>query len=444
MKTKLTKTVIAELQPNPAGTRVLLDTETKGFGVRVTPNGAKSYVFQWGVGARRKRVTIAPVEKEGTTVEKARKIAAGYRLVVTAGGDPRAEIVKAKAEATVAELAKRFLAEYASKKQPSTERLYRRLVERHLLPHLGARSVSSLRWEDFAALQDNLREHPVTANRALALCSKIWEWGMQMGLVSREGRNPARDHDRLRERRRGQALDAKHLARLGKALDAEGPAFPALCIRFILLTGCRPGEAYKATWQDVDLGRRRWTLSKAKTGARVVFLGKPAADLLRKLPRLDRSPLLFPSRTGGPMVDIKSTWRRVSAAAELPPDVRVYDATRHTFATWAGELGVPRDVRKVLTGHAPGGEAHDLYLHLSAEPLRQADRVAAALARALRGEGVKTSGAPRPEGKRGDPREPAAGTRGALGVCRPPAGTPTRGARGRSSLESATTTARPA
>jgi len=48
---------------------------------------------------------------------------------------------------------------------------------------------------------------------------------------------------------------------------------------------------------------------------------------------------------------------RVTARAELPAGVRLYDASRQAFGT--AELDVDREVRKVLFGHAPGANARD-------------------------------------------------------------------------------------
>ena len=73
--------------------------------------------------------------------------------------------------------------------------------------------------------------------------------------------------------------------------------------------------------------------------------------------------------------------------AELPEGLRLYDATRHTFATTAAELEVPRDVRQLLMGHAVSRDAHDRYVHAVGVLLRAADLVAGELSAALRSEG---------------------------------------------------------
>jgi integrase len=76
----------------------------------------------------------------------------------------------------------------------------------------------------------------------------------------------------------------------------------------------------------------------------------------------------------------------VAEHAELAQGLRLYDATRHTFATTAAELEVPRDVRQLLMGHAVSRDAHDRYVHATGVLLRSADLVAGELAKALRGE----------------------------------------------------------
>jgi integrase len=392
MRAKITKNLIDGLEPDPQRHQYVWDTKVAGFGFCLTKNGARSWVFQYGRGARRMRLTIGSA---GTlTAEKARKIAAAHRNAVDAGREPAAEIAQAKAELTLREVGERFLTEHAAHKAPSTERLYRLVLDRYVFPALGTRRASGIRWEDVAAVLDTLRDRPTLRNRAQATLSKLFSLAARWGAFPRTVPNPAASHDHLPERRRGRALDRAQLARFGAALEAEGESFAAAAATFCLLTGCRPGEALRAEWGDIDLGRRVWHLTAGKTGERRVFLGQPAADLLARLPRLAGSPWCFPGRTGLPMVDLKSTWSRVHAAAELPEEVRLYDATRHTFTTWAAELGVPRDIRKLLTGHALGREAHDAYMHVTHEPLRQADRVSGWLRAALdreqepRGSGV--------------------------------------------------------
>jgi len=90
-----------------------------------------------------------------------------------------------------------------------------------------------------------------------------------------------------------------------------------------------------------------------------------------------------PGAGSGHLPSLRPLWERVTACAELPADVRLYDASRHAFATAAAELDVDREVRKLLMGHAPGTDAHDRYTHRSRSLVAAADLVSEWLRAAL-------------------------------------------------------------
>jgi hypothetical protein len=70
-------------------------------------------------------------------------------------------------------------------------------------------------------------------------------------------------------------------------------------------------------------------------------------------------------------------------APSFPPGIRLYDASRHTFGTAVAELGLDREVRKLLMGYAPGTDAHDRYTHRSRSLVAAADLVSGWLRAAL-------------------------------------------------------------
>jgi Arm DNA-binding domain len=89
---RITKRAVEALQPN-GGEFVLWDDTMSGFGVRVRPTGAKSYVVIYRAGAGRRapvrRYTIAPVGK--ITPERARARAKLILGAVAHGHDPANE-----------------------------------------------------------------------------------------------------------------------------------------------------------------------------------------------------------------------------------------------------------------------------------------------------------------------------------------------------------------
>ncbi len=385
MKAKITKKLVDRIEPDPARDVLVWDTGVSGFGLRVTRGGVKSYVFQYKIHGRDRRMTLGE-HGRALTLDAARKLAVTHRLAVQAGGDPAGEAETAAAAPTVRDLAARYLEEHASKKSASSRRAAEMLFRLYLLPALGSRKVAAVTWSNLDALHRKLAHAPYQANRLLSLASKAWTLAARWGWFPRDVPNPARGHDRFPETARGRALDGEQLARLGAALDVEQDGTSVAALRFCLLTGCRPGEALAARWEDVNLSARVWRLPAAKTGPRAVYLGTPAVEVLAGLTR--RGSWLFRGRgsADAPLSSLRALWERVAARAELPAGLRLYDATRHTFATTAAELEIPRDVRKLLMGHAAGQEAHDRYIHATAVLLRAADLVAGELERALRGE----------------------------------------------------------
>jgi integrase len=385
MKAKLTKRLVDRAEEDPARDVLIWDTDVAGFGLRVSRGGVKSYVFQYKIHGRARRMTLGE-HGRALTLDAARKLAVARRLAVQAGGDPATEAETAAAAPTVRDLATRYLEEHASKRSASTRRAAEMLFRLYLLPALGSRKVAAVTWSDLDALHRKLARAPYQANRLLSLASKAWGLAARWGWFPRDLPNPARGHDRHPEQSRGRALDNEQLARLGAALQEEQDGIAVGALRFCLLTGCRPGEALAARWDDLDLAARVWRLPAAKTGPRAVYLGTAAVEVLSGLAR--GGSWLFAGR-GGPdtrLASLRALWERLAARAELSEGLRLYDATRHTFATTATELEVPRDVRKLLMGHAAGQEAHDRYIHATGILLRAADLVAGELAAALRGE----------------------------------------------------------
>ncbi len=120
---KLTKTKVDGLDPAEVGPQYLWDFELKGFGVRCTPAGVKSYVLQYrvgrGRGAPKQRVTIG---RHGSpwTVDTARAEAKRLLGTVAHGGDPAAERQAARNAETLSELIDLYLAEGSAHKKPST------------------------------------------------------------------------------------------------------------------------------------------------------------------------------------------------------------------------------------------------------------------------------------------------------------------------------------
>lgn len=395
MKMRLTKTAVEALAPADSDTYAW-DDKTPGFGVKVTPKGARVYVLKYRAGRAQRWMVLG--RHGDVTVEQARKKATKLRGAVADGKDPaRARDARAAAP-TIDELADRFLDEYAEPhKKPRSVEEDRRNLKIHVRPELGHMKAGDVTRQDILKLHHKMRETPGAANRVVALLSKMFalaeEWG-----VRPEGSNPCRKVKKFEENARERFLATEELQRLGKALDAaerdgEHPSGIAI-IRLLLLTGCRLSEILTLQWSFIDFEHSVLRLPDSKTGAKVVRLGAPALDLLAKLPRFE-GPFVFPRARGakvapdrkrrvgaGHFVGIERIWQRVRARAALD-DVRLHDL-RHTFASWGVMGGVSLHMTGALLGHRQS-QTTMRYAHLADDPLQAAaERVAGRIAATMK------------------------------------------------------------
>ncbi len=350
------------------------DRDLPGFGVRVHPSGRKVYVVQARAsGEAATRVTIGV---HGVlTPEEARRRAALFIARVKAGEDPVPEpaAVRLAEGPTVAELAERYLEEHVAVRcKPRTAEGCRQVIRKHILPAFGARPAVAVTHRDVAELHHGLSAFPTTANRTVAMLSRIWNAAEDRGLVP-EGSNPCRLVERNRERRRERFLTDAEFRRLGRVLDeAEAcggiSVHAVAAIRLLLLTGCRKGEILNLRWDEADPEAGELRLSDSKTGPKTVVLSPEAVSVLSGIPRVEGSPHVIPGKVPGrPMHDLTRPWGAVRALAGLE-DVRIHDL-RHSYASRALALGESLPMIGRLLGHA-NVETTARYAHLSQDSVR--------------------------------------------------------------------------
>ena len=143
MRKKITKRAVESIAPE-ARPVLLWDTGLPGFGVKVTPLGARIYVLQYRYGGRVRRYTIG---RHGVdvTAEQARGAAERLRGLIRKGHDPAGERAAIRAIPTLVEVAERYNAEHAAvKKKASSAAEDRRNLDKHILPMLGKHKVNDI------------------------------------------------------------------------------------------------------------------------------------------------------------------------------------------------------------------------------------------------------------------------------------------------------------
>jgi len=412
---RITKRTIDALQSNDCEFTAWDDT-VSGFGVRVRPTGAKSYVVVYRAGAGRgapvRRYTISAVGK--ITPERARARAKVILGEVAHGYDPANQKTAERGTPTVAELAGRFMADHIGpKRKAGTAAFYRDILDRIVKPALGANKADKLTRLQVGRLHSSLVDTPFQANRMVAVIGSLYTYGGRAGIVP-EGTNPARGIDKFKESHRERFLTGQELERLGGAIrEAETTGFPwtvdesrptakhvpkarrstriapsaAAAIRLLLFTGCRLREILHLRWEHVDFERGCLFLPDSKSGRKTVILNAPALAVLDALERVG-SFVVPGDDPEQPRHDLKRPWDAVTKRAGLV-GVRLHDL-RHTYASFGagGGLGLPIIGR--LLGHAQTATTAR-YAHLDNDPLRRAsEAIAGRIAAAL--EGNSTAG----------------------------------------------------
>jgi integrase len=410
---RITKRLVDSLKPTGKDYFVW-DDLLPGFGLRVQPTGAKSYVVKYragsGRGAPTRRVTLGKV---GTiSPDEARGLARKTLGAVAHGIDPAAVKAAERRASTLRELADLFLAEHVeAKRKPATATRYRSLLDRIVLPALGSRKAEQVTPFDLAKLHAKMRDRPFQANRMLEVVSSLYSFAGKRKIMPL-GFNPARAIEQYPEKPRERYLSTDELSCLGDAVrEAEtvglfyeidetkptakyapkeahrrtkiGP-HAAAAIRLLILTGARLREILHLRWDQADLERGLLLLPDSKTGKKAIVLNAPALDILAHLPRV--GVYVIAGQAAGtandkPRADLNRPWRAIVQRAGLT-GLRIHDL-RHTHASVGAGLGLGLPIIGKLLGHTqPSTTAR--YAHLDTDPLRRAsEHIGSRLAAAM-------------------------------------------------------------
>lgn len=380
--TKITKRLIDSLSPQDKD-YFIWDSEVSGFGLRIFATGRKSYLIQYRVGSRTRRMTIGA---HGVlTPDEARKEARALLVNVAKGGNPSEEKRLYRHAPTVEALCDRFMKDYVpSACKISTQKEYRRNVGLFIIPSLGKLKIKDVTRADISKFHQSLKNTRYQANRALGVLSKIFNLAEEWGLRP-DGSNPCRHVKKYKEEKRERYLSPNELSLLGKTLrkceeeNIESP-YVIAALRLLLLTGCRLGEIQTLKWDYIQGNSLK--LPDSKTGAKKVYLGEAALEILSNIERVENnSYVIVGNKEGQHITDMQKPWRRIRSLANLE-GVRMHDF-RHTFASGAVSSGESLHMTGKLLGHSqPQTTAR--YAHLADDPVHNAaERVSGAIANAL-------------------------------------------------------------
>jgi integrase len=347
------------------------DTLTPGFGVRIGHGGRKAFQVLTRVDGRIRRFTLKPAYP-ALSLAAARDQAAKILKDAQAGLDPAAAKAEERRKAqarrrnTFGAVAADFMEDFA--KNHRTRGEMQRKIDVELLPRWGDRPIASITRADVKELvRIKARDGDVSANRLLALVSRIFSWALDEEIIAS---SPAVRIGYNEEQERERVLTDDEIRALWPAFSRLGYPFGSV-LQMALVCGQRRGEIAGMRWSEI--GSNGWSLPSARAKTKVghlVPLSSLAREILDAVPHNGDDLVFVGRRAGKPL----QGWSKAKARADrYCPDVhgwRIHDL-RRAMATHMRGLGVDRLVVSKLLNHAEAGMTK-VYDRYSADPEKAA------------------------------------------------------------------------
>ncbi|HQS47790.1 MAG TPA: integrase arm-type DNA-binding domain-containing protein [Xanthobacteraceae bacterium] len=350
-----------------------------GLYLQIGPTGTKAWLFLFKRDGKRREMGLGAIGD--VSLAEARQKAEEARRIAAESGDPF-EVRKAAKDARREADAAPTFGGFADVLIAGIEGGFRN--EKHIYqwkqtlgPAYCARirdkKIADISTDDvLAILQPIWLEKNETASRLRGRIERVLDAAKAKGL--RSGENPARwrGHlDTLLSKR--QKLQRGHHPAMPYA---EVPAFiadlqkreamAARALEFAILTAARSGEVLGATWAEVDLKAKVWSIPAARMKARRdhrVPLPEPALAVLDAVAPLrraddDGSGFLFPGQR--PMRPLSGMAMEMLLRRQKL-DITVH-GFRSSFRDWAAEeTAFPREIAEAALAHVVGDTTERAY-----------------------------------------------------------------------------------
>jgi integrase len=372
----------------PAGKSdaIFFDDDLPGFGLRIREGGKRTWIIQYRIGRKQRRLTVGSVEK--LSLDRARKEAKVRLAQVELGGDPQKEKHQARAAArqTVGALIQCYLAQRHWETGDEGEGKYTRLRKSS---YVSTEIYLQQRWKPLHDLQvkdvDRFRiaselsaikaaASSVTAARARVALSTMFAWAIGEGIADT---NPVVGTNKpANPKPRDRVLQDGEIAEIWEACRDD--SFGQI-VKLLLLTGTRRDEIGDLAWVEIDLDRDVIELppERTKNGRpHTVPLAPIALDVLKSVKRRSRegdaAAYLFGEGKGG-----FSGWSKAKAALdrrindarkakvagkkggkfEAIEEWRLHDLRRTCATVMADKLGVLPHIIEATLNHISGHKA---------------------------------------------------------------------------------------
>ena len=380
---KLTERIVEKAKTDK-DERWLMDSEIRGFGVRVRGNGKKSYAIRWkDVASRDRKKTMADTTQ--ITLEGARRLAQQWLGEIVMGNEPGYEAkMKERAQFTVRELGQEVTDHLKSLgRSASYIRDIEGYLRNHINPAIGDALVKDVSTIQLTRLINSLQAKPRTAEYVRQVLARMFKLAAQWG---RRFDNPTEGLERRQTSAKERYLSEEEIKRLAQTLNdlPDSRQQSADAIRLLLFTGARSKEVLSARWSQFNLNSGTWekpAMATKQKRMHRVELSEYALTVLQRLKERAEhrrhaygeqvSEFVFPSNSkSGHLTTLKTIWNRVRKEADIE-DVTPHDL-RRTFATKLVAQGTDWRTVMSLTGHTTVNVLMKNYAQFSPQKQREA------------------------------------------------------------------------
>jgi len=328
-----------------------------GLYLVVDPSGAKRWIQRIVVTGKRCDLGLGSIALVG--LADAREEALRLRKLARTGVDVLAERKSAKRiVSTFEEAAKKVHEQHSLAFRNAKHRAqWLASLEADVFPVIGKKRVDTIDSADvLKVLSPIWTTKPETARRVKQRIKVVLDWARASG--ERSGPNPTEGLKEVLPKDRAIAKHHPALrypdvpAFLTELRAAKASELARLAFEFLVLTAARTNEVLCATWEEIDLEEKTWTIpaGRMKAGAEHrVPLAPRAIEILKRAKTLtDGVGYVFPSRSKAPL----SNMVFLMLLRRLRRDDITTHGFRSSFRDWAAEqTNAPQAVCEAALSH---------------------------------------------------------------------------------------------
>ncbi len=351
-----------------------------GLALSISSTGTKSWVLRTTYGEERRKMGLGsyPSVPLADAIQKARDINAS----IDKGIDPinakkanKSRLIAEQAKAkTFEQCANMFLATRTFTNSKHAKQ-WESTLKTYAFPHIGSMLIGDIGIADIKAVLDPIwKKKTETASRVQGRIKSVIDYAIVSGY--RDKANPAiwdgfldSIYQSPKKLKAVEHMDAMPYSKVYEFLQAlrQHKSISAKALEFLILTAVRSDSVRSATWSQIDIDARVWTVPKAFTKTKKrehnVPLSTQAIALLKSLKSFKGTNLIFPSATLKKMSDstISKLMREMRINKEIDC-IGVPHGFRSTFSTWRLEkTNYTQEIGELSLMHEVGDSVYQAY-----------------------------------------------------------------------------------